>query len=239
MEIKPHTVSPWLALLLPVLMSLGLGATYLLPHHGTGSTSSIKFSLPIGNEVQGWSGVKQQESERERAALAGDTEFFKVEYTPTAPQLGFRPTQCSASIVLSGHDMNNSIHRPERCLPAQGYFNIRTSAVGVPVMNHGFLTMTRLMADLNVSPDATKPKVIHSLHYYVFVGDSNITHNHLMRTFLDMKDRVLQGKDQRWAYVQVSAYYSPENGISEQDAQSTIEAIIYQILATSINWNTL
>ena len=29
--------------------------------------------------------------------------------------------QVLVSIVLSGHDLDNSIHRPERCLPAQGW----------------------------------------------------------------------------------------------------------------------
>ena len=37
----------------------------------------------------------------------------------------------AASIVLSGQDLNSSIHRPERCLPAQGFKDIRSSIIEV------------------------------------------------------------------------------------------------------------
>ena len=35
------------------------------------------------------------------------------------------PIAVQASIVLSGHDLNDSIHRPERCLPAQGFKELK------------------------------------------------------------------------------------------------------------------
>jgi hypothetical protein len=41
--------------------------------------------------------------------------------------------QVLVSIVLSGHDLDNSIHRPERCLPAQGWTIVDSTSLSLPV----------------------------------------------------------------------------------------------------------
>ena len=50
-----------------------------------------------------------------RRSSGQDTEFSRKSYT------NGRGDEIQVSIVLSGQDMNTSIHRPERCLPAQGW----------------------------------------------------------------------------------------------------------------------
>ena len=45
------------------------------------------------------------------------------------------PDRVDLSIVLSGHDLNNSIHRPERCMPAQGHDIGSASNVSIGLPN--------------------------------------------------------------------------------------------------------
>ncbi len=44
-----------------------------------------------------------------------------------------------------------------------------------------------------------------NLTYYCFIGQSDITASHLTRSSIDLRDRILKGYNQRWAYVTVAA----------------------------------
>jgi hypothetical protein len=47
--------------------------------------------------------------------------------------------------------------------------------------------------------------LIPNLTYYWFVGYNQTTPSHFTRTMLDLRDRILGGYNQRWAYVTVAA----------------------------------
>ena len=107
-----------------------------------------------------------------------------------------------ASIVLSGKDLNNSVHRPERCLPAQGLNLISSSKLPVKLKDGRIITLTRLKCEGN---DNTGKNPYTHLNYYWFVGHDSIKHTHYGRTLQDMRDRLVKGYDQRWAYITVSS----------------------------------
>ncbi|HXM74228.1 MAG TPA: exosortase-associated EpsI family protein, partial [Chthoniobacterales bacterium] len=98
-----------LVVLLFVLL-VGLSAVFFLPTSSNSQPVGIRLALP--QSIDKWYGVDLPITERERQILAGDTEFARKEYTDGVGNTIY------ASIVLSGHDLDNSIHRPERCLPA-------------------------------------------------------------------------------------------------------------------------
>ncbi len=100
-------------LLVQVLLVLGLGSVAFLPKVANSTPQGISLTLP--SSVGVWFGEDQKITEQELAVLARDTEFARKLYT------NGRGDQIFASIVLSGQDLDNSIHRPERCLPAQGW----------------------------------------------------------------------------------------------------------------------
>lgn len=230
--------------ILPLILALTVGSIYLLPEKGNSAECSISMELPLGLNPRGWAGERRQESEKERTLLAVDTKFAKADYKKelsldeameNAP-----PTLCHVSIVRSGVDLNNSIHRPERCLPAQGHFDLKSSVVTVPIDGHGSIQMTKLDTKQNVtSPNSSTPIILNSMHYYVFIGHKQITHNHIERTLLDMQDRVLFGRDQHWAYFQISTAYGEEIGISKETAKADTELLINQLLNELIRWNEL
>src|SRR5712671_5802088 len=124
-----------LAVLL-LFLGAGFSAIFLLPKTTVTQPVGIKLELP--QFVGKWYGVDQKISERELQMLAGDTEFARKVYTDAAGNVIF------VSIVLSGADLDNSIHRPERCLPAQGWTIADTRSLEVPLDGGKKLQVTRL-----------------------------------------------------------------------------------------------
>lgn len=230
-------------LLLPFLLLIMLVGVYLMPRKGEVQDSSISMDLPTGMSLYGWHGTHRQESEQERSLLASDTEFSKADYVQELPisldAPENSPVLCRVSIVKSGHDLNNSIHRPERCLPAQGHFNLTGVKVEVPVEGHGNIKMTKLKSQQNIAPDQPHPVILDSMHYYVFVGHHHMTEDHLVRTLTDMKDRVLYGIDQRWCYFQISTAYGEQIGVPEEEARKQTERLISQLLSKMVKWDEL
>jgi EpsI family protein len=209
--------------LLLLVMVLGLSAVFLLPAAGKSQPVGIKLELP--QLVGGWYGVDQKISERELQILAADTEFARKRYTRTATG-----DTIWVSIVLSGLDLDNSIHRPERCLPAQGVTIADSRKVDIPLGEGArSLKVTRLHNVRSVQTNDGKVFALYSLNYYWFVGYHHLTASNLQRTFLDMRDRVLKGYNQRWAYITVAADVTEgifQNGRSEKETDNIIQNFV-------------
>ena len=175
----------------------GFGSVFLLPHSSKVSPAGIAMTLP--NVVGTWFGDDAAVTQKERDILAKDTQFVRKVYT--APE----GDQIFVSIVLSGDDMTNSIHRPERCLPAQGWQVRSSSKRMIPMAGGKSFEVTRLQ---NVqtweTPDKRRIDVTN-LNYYWFIGYEDMTASHLKRTEIDIRDRILYGYSQRWAYVTIAA----------------------------------
>src|SRR6266436_7334522 len=175
----------------------GFGSGFLLPHSNQVSPAGIGMTLP--NVIGTWFGDDAAVTQKERETLAKDTQFARKVYT--SPE----GDQIFVSIVLSGDDMTTSIHRPERCLPAQGWSLQNTSQRTITLADSAVLKTTRLS---NVREMTAKDKqrfLLPNLTYYWFVGYNQVTPSHLTRTMFDLRDRILRGYNQRWAYVTVAA----------------------------------
>ncbi|MGF1678778.1 MAG: exosortase-associated EpsI family protein, partial [Candidatus Methylacidiphilales bacterium] len=125
-----------------------------------------------------------------------------------------------------------SIHRPEVCLPGQGWTirggNIRelTLAGGgkLDVMN---LALSR---EVEVAPDTFR--VVKSNYYYFFVGKGVVTPHHWRRVFLTSWDRVLYGLNHRWAYVIVSSNVTEglrRNGLNDEQTLEMLDEFTVQV----------
>ena len=224
------------ALLPPVLVAVILSSVFILPREESLVESSISPDLPLGTDLSGWQGSKIQESEHERRVLAEDTRFSKATYSRISRvpwEKSLPPVEIS--IVYSGADMNSSIHRPERCLPSQGHLNLRSSSDEITLADGRKLGITRLTSQVQL-PDK---QTINFINYYVFIGHGTIHHSHLGRTAQDIYDRVAKGYVQRWAYFQAGSYWAPELGISEDEADKHIRALISDLLPGQINWQEM
>ena len=192
-------------ILLQVLIAGGLSLVFLLPKSPPLQPSAVSLELPNVMILSGWTaGPKIAPSERELVVLAKDTNFARRVYRRTAGMdspPGSRE-ELQASIVLSGKDLNNSVHRPERCLPAQGLNLVSSTEVPVKLKGGRQITLTRLLCT-GTEPGSKTPYT--HLNYYWFVGHDSVQHTHYGRTLKDMQDRLTEGYDQRWAYITVSS----------------------------------
>jgi EpsI family protein len=208
-----------------VALVAGFGSIFLLPHAPNASSAGIAVTLP--NIVGAWIGEDAEITQREREVLAKDTQFARKIYT------GPQGDQIYVSIVLSGDDMTNSIHRPERCLPAQGWNVERSETRTVRVSDGKQLPVTRLRTFRAIELDNKTRGLLYDLSYYWFIGSREMTPSHVTRTRIDLRDRLLRGQNQRWAYVTVAALVSEhwkEPQRTESETAAMIENFMQKLL---------
>ncbi len=211
-------------LVLLLILGVGLSGIFFLPAASEIQPAGIKLELP--DFVGKWYGTDQKITARELETLAGDTEFARKLYTDAAGNSIF------VSIVLSGTDLDNSIHRPERCLPAQGWTIADTSKLKIPMESGGKLGVTRLHDVRQLPLKDGRMISVYNLNYYWFVGYHHLTASHLQREMFDIQDRVFKGYNQRWAYITVAADITDGLvlfGRTEEKTDAMIQDFIRQI----------
>jgi EpsI family protein len=209
-------------LILQAMLICGLGTVLYIPRETKIQPCRVRMELPA--ILGGWYGTPAKVTDAELAGLAPDTQFCRKTYDD-----GFG-NQVLVSIVLSGHDLDNSIHRPERCLPAQGWTVEDSKTLGIPVQTApgGTLPVTRLRV-FSQQPSTVKGKIatVYNLNYYWFIGYSDITASHIQREIIDIRDRLFHGYNQRWAYVTVAATIN--NGKTEGQTDQIIQDLIKRV----------
>ncbi len=222
-------------LLLQVVLIAGLSSAFLVPTQSKTQPMGVVMELP--ESIGQWTGVKQPISKAELEQLAADTTFARRVYSNAFND------QILVSIVLAGEDPDNSIHRPERCLPAQGWtiMDSRTVAVNEPAMKNGKLKVTRLHNEQTFRDEQGHATTVFNLNYYWFVGYNHVTPSHLERAFIDIHDRVLKGLNQRWAYVTVASNvteglvkFGRSETATDQILQDFIKELFPRIVGPSI-----
>jgi len=158
--------------------------------------AGVIMTLP--SSVGNFSGRDQETSEGERTVLPKDTEIIKKVYTNPVGEI------INAQIVLSGAE-KRSIHRPELCLPAQGWSITGRQYLSVKLADGRTITVMcdAITRQVEVAPGVSRP--LTSLFCYWFVGDGATTASHVKRILLTSWDRVVHHKNHRWAYIAVSA----------------------------------
>ena len=202
----------------------GFGSVFLLPHSNKTSPAGIAMTLP--NVVGVWIGDDAAVTQKELDTLAKDTQFARKIYT------GPEGDQILVSIVLSGDDMTNSIHRPERCLPAQGWQMRSSSSRIIQIPGGKSLGVTRLQNVRTVQTRDKRRLAVTNLDYYWFIGYKDMTASHLTRTEIDLRDRIMYGYSQRWAYVTIAAnvtkgIWRPER--TEEQTAAMLDEFIQQL----------
>ena len=110
---KTLTKRVWI---MSIMVLVGLSLVWLIPDSGVFKESQLIAELP--DKLVGRQGVKLKISTEERKILAKDTTFSRTRYFDESVNAD---SFIDISVVFSGKDINNSIHRPEVCLKAQGW----------------------------------------------------------------------------------------------------------------------
>jgi len=224
--------------------SLGLLALlFLLPNAPRMKPSRLAKELP--DEMGDWRGIPREPGALEKKVLAQDTEFRRMEYRDISGKF----PSIEASIVFSGKNLSQSIHRPEVCLRAQGWTFVHEnylqlegllpSGAALPVKE----MICKRVAMKSPEKEGEKPTpfltpdgdevLLWRVFYYTFFGHEDVVAGHYERTFVDMKDRLFMGYDQRWAYATFSSFITArlsEQGVMPAGAPSFDEAETTEII---------
>ena len=193
--------------LLAVLLVAGFSCVFLLPKPEDMKPSRMLTEMP--ETIDAWSGVSTPVSAKELSVLAEDTLFERKVYTDSSDP---GKLQIETSLVFSGKDMNSSIHRPEVCMRTQGwnFVSERYRTVESALPDGGDIKVREIVCSkARRDPESGDPIILPNgeilvdwqLLFYTFIGSEAITPSHYGRALTDIKDRVLGGFDQQWAYA--------------------------------------
>ncbi len=130
----------------------------------------------------------------ERNILPPDTRIARKLYTNP------RGEQVHATVVLSGKEQK-SIHRPQQCLPAQGFVIVSTRVVQVPLDGRDPLDVSLIRSHRPAArPSGGGPRIVFA---YWFTGGGRETASHYRRLAWLAWDNLVHGYRTRWAYVSI------------------------------------
>lgn len=174
-----------------LLMCVGMWYQSLTPEPMVSEAPSI--DIP---DVEGYSVCDLEPSEAELTILPSDTRFIKRLYS--AP--GGRWFQITAVI---GGASKSSIHRPELCLPAQGFQMTRPRSVTACGLDWRFISLER---------SSNAPL---GFTYTFFNNEGFRTASHVRRIFRDVWDRSVFNRIDRWVMITVNASTDDDREIVE------------------------
>ncbi|MCS7009179.1 MAG: EpsI family protein, partial [Chthoniobacterales bacterium] len=186
--------------------------------------AGVVMDLP--GSVMGMAGHDVEVSEAELTILPKDTQFAKRAYNDE------RGNSIILQIVLSGGD-RRSIHRPETCLPGQGWNILSNQPERIELRDGRYLKVQKLRLARDVNVPGVGRKTMTMLFLYWYVGSGLTTNSQLERILRSNLDLLFYNRVHRWAYVIVS---SPvlggltQNGLTETETMERLKEFVREVV---------
>ncbi|MBL9118265.1 MAG: exosortase-associated EpsI family protein [Verrucomicrobiaceae bacterium] len=217
------------------MFPLVLSAAVVLLCFGSPPPSSCEVAgvvMKLPTQIGILTGIPQEPTEAEADLLPTDTTFAKMTYYTTNARPEERDV-AHVSIVLAGAE-SRSIHRPEVCLPGQGWSVTGTKEITIPLQN-GRQLRAKDLTITGLFSDKAGKRVQRKAHYvYWFTGTSASTPSHTERIVKSAWDAVIHNVTHRWAYSSVMAQVT--DGLEVNDSserkrtdEETLRLITYII----------
>jgi hypothetical protein len=201
----------WLILSLVLVLIAGTAGalTWLKKHQRLGQPGikaepipgSVAMKIDLPARVLDFTSTNVPESEVELGYFPKDTSYVQRWYMLPDGSPGIQ-----ATIILMGAD-RTSIHRPDYCLPGQGWSILEKTEDKVPIEGpqpYLLRVMKWRVANSTRTPDGRKAEV-HGVYVFWFAADGEQTPSHdLVKTRLVL-NLLYTGTLQRWAYI---SYFS-------------------------------
>lgn len=184
--------------------------------------------MDLPESLAGFSGKIIAATPGEIATLPSDTQIVRREYLDPAGD------RIMASIVLSGGE-KRSIHRPEVCLPAQGWSMRGGKVEGISMADGRDLKVMDLSLTRDVEIGPGDRRKLYAHYFYWFVGNGVTTPHHWNRVFLTSFDRITKNINHRWAYVIVMSIVTEgfvPNGKNEVQTVEMLKQFTAQLAPT-------
>jgi len=160
-------------------------------------------------------------SDVERYILPPDTSYTRKTYGDSSAS---RNERILCSIILSGKE-RRSIHRPERCLPGQGWRIDSSHTETVTLASGRPLQVTALLLERPTTSADGRPFTLRSYFLYWFVGKGVTTPFQFERILMTNWDLLLHRVNQRWAYVIVSANITKDWNPDGRSPEETLDML--------------
>jgi len=204
---------PLILMIALALMAGTAGALTWLRSHQTLGKPGIQFTpipgsvmgrIDLPEQVAGFTSTNVPEPEIVVNYLPKDTSYSGRLYTAT------NGLQINGIAILMGAD-RTSIHKPDYCLPGQGWTINKKTAVAIPVAGPHPYSLP--VAQWNISnvyqtPDGQK-QAVSGIYVFWFVADGQQTTDNYLRMWWMARDLVCTGVLQRWAYISYFALSPP------------------------------
>ena len=215
-----------------VLITSGVGAlTWLKKNQKLGAPGliaapipgSIKMDFDLPAHVLDYTSKREAQDKTVLGMLPKDTSYAQRLYTDTN---GF---QVNVNIILMGMD-RTSIHKPEFCLPGQGWKIAKRETVTIPIPGpHPYrLRVAKWTITNLIQNNEGQKQEMHGLYVFWFVAKNEETDSHWQRIWWLTRDLLTTGVLQRWAYV---SYFSAGFPPGQEDAAF---ARIEKLIAASV-----
>jgi Protein of unknown function (DUF3485) len=107
------------------------------------------------------------------------------------------------SIVISSND-RTSIHRPQNCLPAQGYSTVKHRLVSVAIPDKQDIEINILDLHKQSANGNKADNEQFSAFAYFYSGEGRITPHYLSMIFWTSYNRLFHGSASKWAYISIA-----------------------------------
>lgn len=221
----------WIVIALAIVT---VAICWLVPAANVGDETGVVMNLP--DEIAGLEGVPQAVSQAEHEILPPDTTFARKAYGSFALSNSDWINRFTCSIVLSGRE-KRSIHRPERCLPGQGWSVIGSRIIDVPLKSGHPLKVTALLLTRPITFTNGTTRQLQFYYLYWYVGRDVSTPYSAVRVLLTNWDLIAHRRNQRWAYVICAAYVTAgfeTNGRTEPQTLAQLKDFIRDAVPTFI-----
>jgi hypothetical protein len=218
-------------LLLPaVLAALAAALCWSSPSTMVAGRAGVRMELP--SRIGYLQGYPQKPSAEELRLLPTDTSFAKMTYATSDAAPDERDI-VHYSIVLAGAE-SRSIHRPEICLPGQGWTIEDSRHFDLDLPGGQTLPVRDLIISGSFLDERGQRQHRRAHYVYWFTGDGITTANHAERIWRSVTDAVMHGQNHRWAYSAVMATITEAldpsaSGERKRTEEETLRLITYVI----------
>jgi len=184
----------------------------------TAIPGQVMMKIDLPDHVLGLASSNIPEPEVVLGYLPKDTSYAERCYWPTDSY----PIQ--ATIILMGTD-RTSIHRPDYCLPGQGWTIDSKTAVAVPIGGRSPYTLPVMKWVMHNSLSTTdgRKQEVSGIYVFWFVADHEQTADNVQRMWWLARDLLATGVLQRWAYI---SYFTACQPGQEEAAFERVRQVI-------------
>ena len=163
----------------------------------TARPGTVAMQIELPENVLDFTSEKLEQDGVVTNMLPKDTSFASRRYRQTTNDFGI-----TANIVMMGKD-RTSIHKPEYCLPGQGWRIESKTNVNLAIAGpHPYqFSAAKWIIGNSFKGDNGQPQEIRGLYVFWFVADNEQTPDHWTRILWLARDLLRHGVLQRWAYV--------------------------------------